>query len=227
MTDQRKTFSVVGKSVPRVDAAAKVRGKALFTDDMVLPGMVYAKIKPSTVAHANIKRIDTSKALARPGVVAVITGKDSPTPFSVNDHLPTECPLAVKKVCYYGEGIAAAAAVDEETAEEALDLIEVEYEPLPLLLDPLVAMGQNEVRIHDFAHENISVSGYQHFGNVDDALKNSHTVVEGTYNSSYVQNAFLEPQSALADFNPETGKLTLHTCIQLPHYTQGTVSRAL
>lgn len=227
MTDQEKKFSMVGKSVPRVDAAAKVRGKAQFTDDMVLPGMVYAKIKPSTMAHGHIKRINTGKALALPGVLAVITGKDSPTPYSVNNHLPTECPLAVKKVCYYGEGIAAVAAVDEETAEEALDLIEVDYEPLPLLLDPLVSMGQDDVRIHDFAPENINVSGYQHFGNVDDALKHSDTVVEGTYTSSYVQNAFLEPQSALADFNPETGKLTLYTCIQLPHYTQGTVSRAL
>ena len=169
MTGQEKKFSMVGKSVPRVDAAAKVRGKAQFTDDMVLPGMVYAKIKPSTMAHGHIKRINTGKALALPGVLAVITGKDSPTPYSVNNHLPTECPLAVKKVCYYGEGIAAVAAVDEETAEEALDLIEVDYEPLPLLLDPLVSMGQDDVRIHDFAPENNNVSGYQHFGTVDDA----------------------------------------------------------
>jgi 4-hydroxybenzoyl-CoA reductase subunit alpha len=227
MTDQSKTFSVVGKSVPRVDATAKVRGKAQFTDDMVLPGTVCAKIKASTIAHAYIKRIDTSKALALPGVLAVITGEDSPTPFSVNDHLPTECPLAVKKVCYYGEGVAAVAAVDEETAEEALDLIEVDYEPLPVLLDPLESMGQDDIRIHDFAHENINVSGYQHFGNVDEAVRQSPVVVEGTYRSSYVQNAFLEPQSALADFNSETGKLTLYTCIQLPHYAQGTVSRSL
>ncbi len=227
MTDQRKKFSMVGKSVPRVDATDKVRGKALFTDDMVLRGTVYAKIKPSPMAHAYIKRIDPSKALAFPGVLAVITGKDSPAPFSVNNHLPTETPLAVEKVRYSGEGVAAVAAIDEETAEEALDLIEVDYEPLPVLVDPLASMAQDDIRIHDFAHENVHVSGYQHFGNVDEALKKSHTVVEGTYTSQYIQGGFLEPQSALADFHPETGKLTLYTCIQLPHYTQGTVSRAL
>jgi 4-hydroxybenzoyl-CoA reductase subunit alpha len=218
---------MVGKSVPRVDAPAKARGKVLFTDDMVLPGMVYAKIKPSPMAHAHIKRVDISKAIALPGVLAVITGKDTPTPFSVNNHLPTETPLAVGRVRYYGEGVAAVAAIDEETAEEALDLIEVDYEPLPVLVDPLASMAQDEIRIHDFAHENVHVSGYQHFGNADEALKSSHTVVEGTYRSQYIQGAFLEPQSALADFNPETGKLSLYTCIQLPHYTQGTVSRTL
>lgn len=227
MTEEKQAFSVVGKSVPRVDGVAKVRGKAQFTDDMTLPGMVYGKIKPSAIAHGHIKQIDISRALALPGVLAVITGKDAPTPFSVNNHLPTETPLAVGKVRYFGEGVAAVAAIDEETAEEALDLIDVKYEPLLPFYDPQEATSQDAVRIHDFAKDNVNVEGEQHFGDVEDALGRAHVVVENTYRSSYVQNAFLEPQSALADYNPDTEKLTLYTCNQLPHYLQGTVSRAL
>jgi 4-hydroxybenzoyl-CoA reductase subunit alpha len=227
MVVEKREFNVVGKSVPRVDAEVKARGKAQFTDDLSLPGMVYGKIKPSMISHGVIKEIDYRRALELPGVLGVITGKDSPTPFSVNNHLPTETPLAVERVRYYGEGVAAVAAVDEETAEEALDLIQVKYDPLLPLFDPLEAMAQDEVRIHDFAKNNINVEGEQHFGDVDDAMSRAPVVVENTFKASYVNNAFLEPQSALADYNSGTGKLTLHTCTQLPHYMQGTLSRAL
>ena len=220
-------FKVVGKSVPRVDGVAKVRGKAQFTDDLVLPGMVYGKIKASDIAHGRIKEINFQGALELPGVLAVITGKDSPKPYSVNDILPTEYPLAFDKVRYHGEGVAAVAALDEETAEEALALIEVTYEELPVLLDPLEAMKRDDIRIHDFAENNTNHEAKQHVGDVDASFEDSHVVVENAFYSSYVQNGFLEPQSAIGDFDPGSGNLTIHHCNQLPHYMQRMVSRAL
>ncbi len=227
MTQENREFSVVGKSVPRLDAPDKVRGKAQFTDDIALQGMVYGKIKGASIAHGLIKKIDCTKAQALPGVIAVITGKDSPKPYSVNNHLPTEYPLAPDKVCYHGEGIAAVAAVDEETAERALDLIEVEYEELPVLVDLHKAMEQDDVRIHDFAKNNVHVEGEQNFGDVEKAFKNSHLLVENSFYSSYTNCAFIEPQSAIADWDASSERLTLHNCIQLPHYMQHTISQVL
>lgn len=226
MATVKHDFSMVGKSVPRVDAAAKVRGKAQYTDDLTLPGMVYGRIKPATVAHALIKKIDCSRALELPGVLAVITGKDCPRPWVVNDHMPTEYALAPEKVRYYGEGVAAVAAVSEELAEDALELIDIEYQELPLLLDPLATMERDDVRVHEFAEHNIHVAGQQHFGDVDAALESCHLVVENTYKSAALYAAYLEPQSSLAEYDPENGRLTLRTCNQLPHYTQLTVARA-
>ncbi len=227
MPETQRDFCMVGKSVPRIDAVAKARGKAQFTDDLALPGIVYGKIKASSIAHGAIKSIDFRHALELPGVLAVLTGKDAPTPYSVNNHLPTETALAVDKVRYYGEGVAAVVAVDEETAEEACNLIEVEYEQSAVLTDALAAMGQDEMRIHDFAENNVHVEGEQAFGDVDEALSGSHLVVENTFRSSYVTGGFMEPQSAMADYDPQYRKLTIYTCIQLPHYMQGSVARAL
>jgi 4-hydroxybenzoyl-CoA reductase alpha subunit len=227
MSEATKKFKIVGKSVPRVNGSDKVRGKAIFTDDIYLPGMVYGKIKQSTVAHAKILSIDTSKAEALPGVLAVLTGREYPKPFSVNNYKPTETPLAVDKVVYYGEGVAAVVALEEITAERALDLIDVRYEELAPLVDPLQAMAQDDVRIHDWAENNLNYEGNQHFGDVDGALDASHVVVENDFYSSYTSCGFIEPQSAVGDFNPGNGRLTLHTCNQLSHYLHHTVSRTL
>jgi len=220
-------FKVVGKSVPRVDAADRVRGKAVFTDDIALPGMVYGKIKPSTVAHAKIKRISVEKARLLPGVLAVITGDECSKPFSVNNYKPTEMALAKDKVVYYGEGVAAVAAMDEATAERALDLIEVEYEELPVYVDPRDAMAKDATRIHDFAEGNLNYEGKQEFGDVAGTLDKSHVVVENDFYSSYTYCAYLEPQSTVADYNPGTGQLTVHTGNQLPHYLQLTIARTI
>ncbi len=226
-TTEKRNFSVVGKSVPRVDAGAKVRGRAMFTDDLSLPNMVYGRIKPATIAHGIIKKIDYAKALELPGVLGVITGKDWPVPFVVNDHMPSEYPLTPEKVCYYGEGVAAVAATSEAVAEDALELIEVTYEELPVLLDPQEAMKQDDVRIHDFAENNIHVTGEQHFGDVDKALEDCHLVVENRYKTPGLYGAFLEPQSGLADYDTDNDKLTLWTCNQLSTYCQMTVARTL
>ncbi|MFC1671228.1 xanthine dehydrogenase family protein molybdopterin-binding subunit [Spirochaetota bacterium] len=226
MGSTKPNFSVVGKSLPRLDGPAKVRGKAEFTDDLKMSGMLYGSIKQSTVGHAIIKNINFSKALKLPGVVAVITGKDAPKPFSASGFKPTETALAVEKVTYYGEGVAAVAAIDEATAEDACELIEVEYEELPVLTDPEEAL-KSKTQIHEWAKNNITCDGIQEFGDVDDAMKKADFIVENTYKSSYVNNAFLEPHAALAHYEKPCGKLTIHAPNQLPHYMQLAVSQTM
>ena len=117
--EQVREFDIVGKSVPRVEGFDKVTGRAEFTDDIDLHGLLYAKVYCSPVAHGKITKVDISKAEKHPGVVAVITGQECTTPYSVNNLMPTETALAVDKVVYFGEGIAAVAAISEQIAAEA------------------------------------------------------------------------------------------------------------
>ena len=221
-----RDFSVVGKSIPRRDAAAKARGEALYTDDMVLPRMAYGKIKRSPHPHANIKNINYEKALSLPGVLTVITGKEAPVPYGIVPQAPTEYAMAVDKVRYVGEAVAAVAAVDEETAEEALELIEVEYEELPAVFDPGEAVKRQDNFIHETAKHNIMYEAEQVFGDVEKAMAESHYVLEKTFNTSYVNHAFLEPHSALAHYQPD-GKLLVYSGTQIPHYLHRTLSLVL
>ena len=124
-------FSVIGKSIAMVDAAGKTTGAGKYTDDLSLPGMLVGKILHSPYPHALIKRIDTSRARALEGVVAVVTGEDAPNQYGILPVGHDETALAVGKVRYVGDNVACVAAVSEEVAERALELIEVEYEPLP------------------------------------------------------------------------------------------------
>ncbi|KLU61228.1 4-hydroxybenzoyl-CoA reductase subunit alpha [Peptococcaceae bacterium CEB3] len=221
-----KDLEVVGKNLPRVDAAAKVKGEALYTDDLVMAHMAYGKIKRSPYAHALIKGIHYEEALALPGVLAVITGEDAPKAYGIVPQAPTEYALAVGKVRYVGEGVAAVAAVDEETAEEALEKIEVEYEVLPAVFDPVEALERPDVVIHTKAKNNVMYEGKQEFGDVDKAMAESDLVLERSFKTSYVNHAFLEPHSALAHFDAN-GFLTVHSSTQIPHYLQRTLALVL
>jgi len=130
-------YSVIGKRVPKVDAREKVTGGAKYAADFSLPGMLWCKLVRSPFAHARILHIDTSKAERLPGVKAIVTGKDfDGWRWGWMPTTRDESPLAVDKVRYMYEAVAAIAAVDEDTAEEACDLIHVEYEPLPGVFDP-------------------------------------------------------------------------------------------
>ena len=121
-------FHVIGGSHRKVDGLSKATGAALYTDDIVLPGMLHSKTLRSPHAHALLRGIDTSRAEALPGVHAVITGKDMPVRYGVIPWTPDETALAVDKVRFIGDEVAAVAAIDEDTANAALELIEVEYE---------------------------------------------------------------------------------------------------
>ncbi|MDD3654340.1 MAG: xanthine dehydrogenase family protein molybdopterin-binding subunit [Desulfotomaculaceae bacterium] len=225
----KEEFTQVGKSVPRIDAPKKVKGEAIYTGDMTLPGMVYGKIKRCTeYAHAIIKKIDCSKALALPGVLAILTGDEAPNKWGIVPQSANETALAVGKVRFHGEGVAAVAAVDEETAEAALDLIEVEYEPLPVLLDPFESMNRaGEVLIHEDSPGNILHAGDQIYGDVDKAFTDCAYVLEKEFHTSYVNHAFLEPHSALASYDPQSGQLHLWASSQVPHYLHRQMSNVL
>jgi 4-hydroxybenzoyl-CoA reductase alpha subunit len=226
--DERR-FTQVGRSVPKVDAPAKAKGEAIYADDMVLPGMLYAKIKRCMdYAHAKIVKIDTSKAEALPGVVAVLTGDEAPNRYGIVPHNCNETVLAIDKVRYHGEGVAAVAAVDEETAEKALDLIEVEYEPLPVLLDPFESMARaDEVLIHEDRPGNICHEGKQVYGDVEKAFAESEYVLEREIKVGRPHQSFIEPQSALASYDPQSGRLQLWSSNQVPHYLHRQLSIVL
>ena len=131
----RDTFSVIGRPQRKIDGLAKSTGRAAYTDDLVLPGMLHGKILRSPHPHARIVSIDVSAAEALPGVHGVVTGADLPTAYGIIPWTPDETALAVDRVRYVGDGVAAVAAVDEDTAVEALGLIRVEYEILPAVRD--------------------------------------------------------------------------------------------
>ena len=137
---REKPLSTIGQRMRKVDGPAKATGRAKYTDDIQLPGMLHGKILRSPYPHARIVAIDTSRAEALEGVHAVVTGRDMPTTYGIIPWTPDEYPLCVDRVRYIGDGVAAAAAVDEDTANAALALIDVSYEELPAYLTPEAAL---------------------------------------------------------------------------------------
>lgn len=225
--DYTKEFTEVGRSIRRPDGPDKVRGGVRYTDDLTLPRMVYGKLLRSKHAHAKIINIDYSKALEMEGVLAVVTGKDCPIPYGIVPHNANEHALAVDKVRNWGEPVAAVAAETEELAEKALELIEVEYEVLEAIVDPREAVKRDDLRIHEDAPNNISYEGIQVYGDPDKAFEEADYVLEQNYYSSYVNHGFVEPQSAIADFDVATGKLHLYATCQVPHYTHQQLAKVL
>ena len=176
-----KELNVVGTRVPMLDAAQKTKGAALFTDDLVLPGMLYGKILRSPVAHAKIVNIDTSKAEKLPGVKGVVTGQAIPDrQYGIVPMAKDEYALARDKVRYIGDDVAAVCAIDPATAEEALDLIAVDYEELPSVFDPLEAQKDGAPVIHDGVENNTSFFIKKEFGDVAKAFAESDAVFEDT-----------------------------------------------
>src|SRR5687767_11767535 len=135
------TYAYVGKAQPRIDGTDKVTGKRLYTSDVKLARMVHARILRSPLAHARIKSIDTNKAETHPGVVAVLTGRDLGSPVETGTRYAAT--MAVEEVLFYGQPVAAVLAEEAAIAEEALDLIYVDYEPLPAVIDPQQAIKED------------------------------------------------------------------------------------
>src|SRR5436309_13124374 len=141
---------LIGRPRRRVDARAKVTGQTRFADDLMLPRMVHCKLLRSTVPHARISRIDTTRAAAHEGVYLVLTGKDFPVSYGILPVSQDEHALAVDRVRFVGDPVAAVIARDELTAFEATDLIDVEYEPLRTFSGPADSLAHAEPRIHDY-----------------------------------------------------------------------------
>jgi len=220
-------FQVIGKPNRKVDALDKATGAAVYADDIALPGMLHAKTLRSPHPHARIRSIDTSAALALPGVQAVITGRDMPIRYGVIPWTPDENALAVDKVRFVGDPVAAVAALDEDTANAALKLIRVEYELLHAYLDPRESLVRHEPRIHEDRKEgNISKHVQLAFGDVDAELAAAELVVEGDYSFHGTTHAPIEPHCAVAQVSAD-GLLTLWSSTQITHYVQRALALVL
>jgi len=195
-------FSVVGKRVPRLDVLPRVLGEAKFSADLSLPGMLHAKVLRSPHAHARILNIDASRAERLPGVKAVVSGKDVlPYKWGVFAYTRDQQLIPKEKVRYFGEEVAAVAAVDEDTAFEALELIKVDYEPLPALFSPEESLREGAILIHDDKPGNVSVRIFVDEGDVDRALAESYLVQEDEFSSPEENYCMLEPYAVLANFD--------------------------
>jgi len=222
-----KNLNVVGKPFRKVDARAKCVGQTKFADDIVLPRMLYCKLLRSHLPHALIKSIDVSKALALPGVFAVVTGKDFPIPYGILPVSQDEHALCVDKVRFIGDPVAAVAAIDEDVAFDAMNLIEVEYEPLETISSIDEAVLIDEPRIHDYGdsgniHKKVSLE----FGNVEDGFAEADLVREDTFFYEGNTHLPLEQHAAVAHFDSD-GKITLWSSTQTPHYVHRALAKVL
>jgi CO/xanthine dehydrogenase Mo-binding subunit len=216
-------FHVIGRRLPRIDARDKVTGQAHFTDDLSFPGTLFGLILRSPLPHARIVRIDASKALRLKGVKAVVTGEDTiKEKFGIISRSPKyqdEYPLAVERARFIGEEVAAVAATDPDTVMEALELIEVEYEELPAVFDPVEAQKPDAPQLHDHAPGNISREYHLEKGNVEKAFQECDLVREDTFTTHSAIHAYMEPRAALASWDLN-GRLTVRTSTQTPYYVQ-------
>jgi 4-hydroxybenzoyl-CoA reductase subunit alpha len=225
-------FSVIGKPIAMIDAAGKTTGAGKYTDDFSMPGMLVGKILHSAYPHARIKRIDTSRAKALDGVVAVVTGEDAPNPYGILPVGHDETALAVEKVRYVGDHVACVAAVTEEIAERAIELIDIEYEPLPAYFDPEQSMKAETDLIHENRPNNIEKDYHHVFGDLDQGFADADYIAEGRYIANEVTHAAMEPHCTLANFelDPHTGnlgRLTVWSSTQVPYYLQHKLSLVL
>ncbi|HET6367928.1 MAG TPA: molybdopterin cofactor-binding domain-containing protein [Pseudomonadales bacterium] len=223
-----KRFSVIGKSLPKIDAWAKVTGDTKFADDLVLPRMAFGKLLRSPHPHARIKGIDTTRAAALPGVYAVITGHDLPrVKFGILPVSQDEEALCVDKVRMVGDPVAAVAAVDEETAERATELIAVDYEPLRALMSIEDSLAHPEVRIHEYGDApNVHKAVALQFGDVEGAFAAADLVREDVFFFEGNTHLPMEQHAAVAQFGPD-GKLTLWSSTQTPHYVHRLLGKIL
>lgn len=226
----------VGKSVRRKDGPDKVTGRALYTVDLHLPGTLVGLILRSPHPHARILNIDTSQARQVSGVKAIVTSQDTlgvKHGFVETPRYPADqdC-LAVDRVRFVGEEVAAVAATDVYAAEEALNLIKVDYEPLPAVFDPLEAMRGDAPEIHPRhpkvlePYRNIAGKTESQWGDVAKGFAESDLVVENSYESHLRTHGYLEPQATLASFEPN-GKLNVWTSSQGPFLKRAKLARTL
>jgi CO/xanthine dehydrogenase Mo-binding subunit len=238
MTDEKLTTEPVGKSVPRIDIYEKVTGAATFADDMQFgPGLYYGRLVRSPYAHALVKNVDASKALALPGVKAVVTGQDVEARIGL--YLIDRPIFASERVRYVGDPVAGVIATSEEIAEEAAQLVEVEYEELPPVFDPVEGaqpdapllhpdLGEYEVANFIFPKPGTNIS--EHFklrkGDVEPAWPRCAAIVEGTFRLPQIQHVPIEPHVAVALWE-QSGEVTLWTCSQSPFAQRDLIAQSL
>jgi CO/xanthine dehydrogenase Mo-binding subunit len=203
-----ENFSVVGKRVQRVEGFDKVTGDSEYIADIYLPGMLVGKVLRSPFPHARIRHIDTSKAEKLAGVRAVVTAEDTiKRPWGA--FFADQYILSVGKTRYVGEEVAAVAAIDTDTAEEAIDLIEVDWEPLPAVFDAEEAMKDGAALVHDDKPNNIAMHLDLERGNVAQAFAESDVIVEDTFTSMPQWHCSIETIGSVAEY-ATSGKYTVY-----------------
>ncbi|MCG8401619.1 MAG: molybdopterin-dependent oxidoreductase [Firmicutes bacterium] len=228
--------AIVGKSVRRLDALEKVTGKGVFTTDIYLPGMLYAKVLRSPIPHGRIVSIDTAKAEQLPGVKAVVCYKNSSrlkfnTSATMTFTVPPLKPVLDQYIFdsvvrYVGDEVAAVAAVSEKVAAQALKLIDVQYEQLPSVYDPLEAMKPEAPVIHEDCPDGKNIPGekvHLALGDVEQGFSESELVVEETYKVPVQKQTQMETQAAVAQVSAD-GKVTVWSTTQTPHPTRQILS---
>lgn len=233
---QPEDYELAGKenAYVRIDAEAKVTGTAQYTDDIMLPDMYHGKIKRSPYARARILSVDTSKAEKHPGVKCVLTGRDFPG-IKMGDaqafqDLADKEPLCIDEVRFVGDEVAAVCAIDEETAREALDLIEVKYEPLPFVLDAVEALKDEAPPVHPPhgpgpGHNNISILTTMQAGDPEKAFAEADYTDKVHYKTQMMVHAAIEPHGAVAKY--ENGEWTIWTSTQGAYVHRYWVARGL
>jgi CO/xanthine dehydrogenase Mo-binding subunit len=222
-----RDFELIGSRMPRIDSEAKARGTAIFAGDIRLPRMLSAAVLRSPYAHARIKSIDTSQAEALPGVKAVISGKDTAgVKWGVFRYTRDQELLPTEKVRYVGEEVAAVAAVDLDTARQALELIKVDYEPLEPVLDVWQAMAEGTTLLHDDHPNNINVHVAIDVGDVEKGFAESALVREDVFTAPEDSYFMTEPYTAVANPRPD-GSLELWMPNAAPHQKAKALANAL
>jgi xanthine dehydrogenase molybdenum-binding subunit len=230
----RHDFRIVGTSVKRADVIEKVTGEGRYTGDLTLPGLLHGKIKRSEIAHARILRIDATRALALPGVKAVLTHADVPRVLHYGSPHPRSASctrdqyILDDRVRFWGEGVAAVAATSEEIADEALDLIEVEYEPLPAVYDIDAAQAPGAPLIHEVGPGgNLVIPPVQiERGDVRKGFAEADLVLEGWFEGSRSVPTYMEPNVCVADWDG-SNKLTFWISTQTSFMVRGALAEVL
>jgi len=217
---KQRQLRYVGQNIPRVDGVDKVTGKAKFTGDLVIPGMLFGKILRSPYPHARIASIDASEAEAFPGVSAVLTSADISDTDPYYNGRPV---IAIQKARYVGEPVAAVAAEDEETAEEALSLIKVDYEELPSAVGLEAALRHGAPLIHENSKNNICSHERVEKGNIEKGFAEAEEIFEDSFTFPMVYHYTMEPHSVIADFKEEG--ITVWSSSQHPFQVRGDLSR--
>ncbi|MGH8749461.1 MAG: xanthine dehydrogenase family protein molybdopterin-binding subunit, partial [Burkholderiales bacterium] len=224
---EKRRFDTIGKPRRRVDGRAKATGQLRFADDLALPRMLHCKLLRSPHPHAQIESIDVSRAEQHPGVQLVLTGEQFAIPYGIMPVAQDEHALARERVRFVGDPVAAVIATDEQTANQALGLIEVKYRPLATIASPEEALANPEPRIHDYGEQgNIHRNQSYEFGDVGEALAKSDHVFEDLFFYEGNTHLPMEQQASLASIEGD-GKLLIQTSTQNPHYLHRQLARVL
>ena len=223
-------YQIVGANAPRIDAPAKVTGQALYSGDIAYPDMLHLATLFAGRPHARILAIDTAEAEAAPGVIAVFTARDVP----VNEHglqmqdQPVLCGPGSSKegadvVRFVGDQVAIVVAESETQARAALKLIRIEWQDLPLLLNPEEAMQPGAFRLHPHAPDNITYTYHIHKGDAEAALRAADVMVEGVFETPVQEHAYLQPEAGVA-YIDEAGRITVEAAGQWTHVDRAQIA---